>query len=315
MSPLMMRSDEEVFGFLDAYAEPEPPTTAPTAYTETAAPVTESPAAGPATAAAQPPTATEPMASGEEEDDFAWLSPTPAQAEACAADLASARPNAPEPAPKTRQEILIAALDAQLPTFFTSKHEVGRILHELRPFYSRQGRNGNWRKFLRARGLAVSTANNLIMRYEEAAGLRETKPQTKRPKSGHFRNGKATEHETKDAATESSNPAVTAGNGSAADEEASEAEAPSAAAPAVKAVAADGADLALQGGEQGGHSDAGESEGDDQLWAHPVRSDLREVKEFLRRFLTRNGYTSNGEAQQLYEWLGYTYLLASDEAA
>jgi hypothetical protein len=115
----------------------------------------------------------------EFDDDV--FGPSPVQAEACAAELSAPAVEAPKPAPKTPQQMLLEALDAELPTLFRSRHEVGRLLRDLRPFYSKQGRSGGWRPFLRSRSLAVSTANDLIRRYEEESDLRP-----KRPNSGHF---------------------------------------------------------------------------------------------------------------------------------
>ena len=74
-------------------------------------------------------------------------------------------------------------LDRQLPGYQQSKREVGRILKELKALYCVPGCRGQWQQFLRSRGLAVSTANDLIRRYAkgDSSAARPGKPQGAKP--------------------------------------------------------------------------------------------------------------------------------------
>ena len=60
---------------------------------------------------------------------------------------------------------LTLELDQHLPAYTQSKKEVGRILKELKSLYCLPGCRGQWQRFLRSRGLALSTANDLIRRH------------------------------------------------------------------------------------------------------------------------------------------------------
>jgi hypothetical protein len=70
---------------------------------------------------------------------------------------------------------LVCELDKELMLFGPIRHEMGRILHQMKVHLKKHGldtgRAGRWKPLLKARGIAVNTANDWVRQYEEREGI------------------------------------------------------------------------------------------------------------------------------------------------